>query len=276
LYDSLVSMDLAHRSKTALARLESFKLAGIIGGALCGSLIAARLGVRMPMMLQSVPMALAAVVALTLHEPERRDVAGETTTYARVLTDGVRYFLRHPTLRVLVIDMVLISSVAWTIIWLYQPLLERAGIGLPYFGLVHAGMSLGQILVLSNVLRIEAMLGSKQRLLFAGAVLCGGAFVLLGLSGSALLTVPSVLVAASFGLARGPLFSNYMNKFIPSDKRATVLSAVSMLRTCVLAVTNPITGLLADWSVQGTMIVLGSAALLLAFVSRVEEKHLLD
>jgi predicted MFS family arabinose efflux permease len=274
LYDSLVATGRAHESKRALARLESCKLAGIVAGALLGSPIAALWGLRMPMLLESVPLLLAAAVALTLREAPQGAV--EARTYLSTLAGGVRYFARNHALRVLALDMVVIGALTWLIIWLYQPLLERVGVGLPYFGTVHAFMCLGQIAVLSNVTRLEGLLGSKRRLLLAGALVPGLAFVLLGATASAPLTVVAVLAAASFGLSRPPVFSSYMNKYIPSDRRATVLSTVSMLRTAAIMLINPLAGVLADWSVHVTIAAVGCAAIGLAVLSGVEERHLLD
>jgi MFS family permease len=274
LYDSLVGAGRAHESKAALARLESCKLAGIVAGALLGSPIAALWGLRMPMLLESVPLLLAAAVALTLREPPQGTV--EARTYVSTLVGGMRYFARNQALRVLALDMVVVGSLAWLIIWLYQPLLEHAGVGLPYFGAVHALMCLGQIVVLSNVARLEGLLGSKRRLLLAGALVPGLAFLLLGATANALLTVAGVLAAASFGLSRPPVFSSYMNKYIPSDRRATVLSTVSMLRTAAIMLINPIAGVLADWSVHGTIALVGCAALGCSVLSGVEERHLID
>jgi len=67
-----------------------------------------------------------------------------------------------------------------------------------------------------------------------------------------------------------------MHKYIPSDKRATVISSVFMLQTLVLAVMNPIVGKLADWSLNNTFIILGVAALIFTFISKIEEDILLD
>ncbi len=65
-----------------------------------------------------------------------------------------------------------------------------------------------------------------------------------------------------------------MNRHIPSDKRATVLSATSMCRTLAIVAVNPLIGLLADWSVANTMIILGAGLIAGGVFSRIEEKYL--
>lgn len=277
LYDSLVVVDATERSKTAFARLASFQMGGIVLGALGGSVLASTLGsVRAPFMLQAVPMACAALVALTLCEPPRSAPVGGPPRYRDVLRDGVRYFARHRVLRILTADMVLVGCVIWLIIWLYQPVLEHAGVGLQWFGPVHAIMCVGQIVVLNNVPRLESAFGSKRRLLLFGAVLPGCAFLILGLTTLVPVVVLCIWTAASFGLSRTALFSSYMNKHIPSAHRATVLSCISMQRTLAIAIVNPIAGALADWSIPSTLLILGAATLALAAWSQIEESHLID
>jgi hypothetical protein len=67
-----------------------------------------------------------------------------------------------------------------------------------------------------------------------------------------------------------------MNKYIPSDKRATILSTTSMLRTLAIVVINTCSGLLADWSIPYTLLILGISTVIFAFLSRIKEEHLID
>lgn len=277
LYDSLAAMHATERSKTAFARLASFQMGGIILGVIGGSILASWLdSVRLPFLLQTIPAGIGGLFALTLYEPPRTSAHEGTPSYRTILRDGVRYFASHPILRVLTADMVLVGCLSWLIIWLYQPLLERAGLGLRWFGPVHAIMCVGQIVLLNNIGRLEAVFGSKRGLLLAGAVIPGIALIALGLTSMAPLVIVCIWIAASFGLSRPALYSSYMNKHIPSAQRATVLSCISMQRTLAIAIINPIAGLLADWSIPSTLMILGSVTLALATVSRVEDAHLID
>ncbi len=83
---------------------------------------------------------------------------------------------------------------------------------------------IGQILVLSHVGFLEKLFGSKNGLLTGGSVLAGMAYLALGWAHSLWLVIPAIVLTFTFGLSRLPLFSSYMNKYIHSDKRATVLS----------------------------------------------------
>ncbi len=278
IYDTLKELNQTRISKEVFSRLESCKLIGIVVGAVAGGFIARYLGLRMPVLLQSIPFALACLVAVTLKEPRLSEQKPTVSfrTYKKILSDGVKYFFGHRILKILTLDMVVVMACSWIIIWFYQALLRDAGLDIAYFGFVHAFMSIAQILVINNFIRLERWLGTRKRLLFFSAFLPGIFFILLGLTRFLPLVILAIILSAGFGLSRGPLFSNYMNKHIPSDKRATVLSTTSMLRTAATVIVNIACGLLADWSIPNTLLLLGTAIIIFSFLSRIKEEHLID
>ena len=89
---------------------------------------------------------------------------------------------------------------------------------------------------------------------------------LLGLaaSTSAPLSILLIVVAATAGLGRPPLFSGAINRRIPSDRRATVLSAVSAARTLAVAMLYPAVGAILDRSLPLTLAFLGGLGLVAA------------
>ncbi len=80
-----------------------------------------------------------------------------------------------------------------------------------------------------------------------------------------------IVAAASAGLGRPPLFSGPINRRIPSERRATVLSAVSAARTLAVGLVYPAVGAMLDRSLVAALAfvgVLGLAAALLARAPR--------
>ncbi len=278
IYDSLKETGQTQLSKKVFSRMESFKLAGIVVGAVAGSFIAKLHGLRITLTLQAIPIAIAGFLACTFKEPSiwEKKPTLSFRSYKKILTDGVRFFIGNRVLKLLTMDMVVVNAFAWIIIWFYQPLLKNVGVDIVYFGFVHAGMSLVEILIINNFIRFEGWLGAKKRLLFFSAFLTGVAFIVLSFTRFMPLVVAAIILSAGFGLTRGPLFSSYMNKYIPSDKRATVLSTTSMLRTFAIVLVNTFAGLLADWSIPNTLLILGIATAIFAFLSRIKEEHLID
>jgi MFS family permease len=274
-YDSLKMMGQEGRAQTAFSRLESFKMAGILIGALVGSVIARYGGLKMPLISMIVPFSVSAVFVAMLKEPPAGEKAAKAS-YAQILKGGIDFFARHRILKILTFDMVAIGSFTFLIIWAYQILLKEAGVDIIYFGMVHAMACLAQILVLQSFNRFEKYLGSKRRLLVATAVISGIGFIGLGVFNSAWATVTMIIVTAGFGLSRTPLYISYMNRFIPSDKRATILSATSMARNIGIGLGNLAAAATAQWSIQHMMIINGAIILLFTLATRVKEEHLTD
>jgi MFS family permease len=256
-YDSLLACGREAEASRVMSRLEAAKLAGILAGALVGAVVASRFGVRWPMLLQSAPMALSGTIALTLVEPPRAREKAEGGSYLRLLSGGLHHFRSAPELRALALDQVACATVAWLVIWLYQLQLGRVGVPLAAFGVVHAAMGLGQILFLSRIGSAERAVGGRARLARLTALV--PALAMLGLA-AATRVVPSIVLivaAATAGLGRPPLFSGPINRLIPSQRRATVLSAVSAARTLAVGMVYPAVGAILDRSLVAALVFVG-------------------
>ena len=268
-YDSLLALGREAEASRVMARLEATKLAGILVGALLGAVVASWLGVRWPMLLQAVPLGLSGFVALTLTEPPRgKKEAIEEGGYLRLLSGGLHHFRSAPELRALALDQVACATVAWLVIWLYQLQLARVGVPLAAFGVVHAAMGLGQITLLSRVARVEQAVGGKARLAQLTALVPALAMLGLAATDSVPVSVLLIVAAATAGLGRPPLFSGPINRLIPSERRATVLSAVSAARTLAVGLVYPAVGAMLDHSLVAALAFVGVLGLAAAAFAR--------
>ena len=272
LYDTLKIGKQEKYSKKILGRSGSIEMTGIMIGAPIGSMIAATLGLRWTMLLMAVPFTMAFLVALTLKEPQIRT----RIKYLETLTKGIRYFYSHKILRILAFDSVAIAVLSFFIVWLFQPKLQQLEVNLAYFGIIFAVITALEAVVMSNFGKLEKFVGSKKRYLALSALIAGIGFILLGLTANLLFSLILMVLIGGFGISRSVLISNYMNKYIETRNRATVLSTVSMFRSLGLAIAYPLVGLLVEWSLNYTFILIGVAIILVAAISRVEEEHLID
>jgi MFS family permease len=276
LYDSLKKINLEAKSKMIIGRLRSFEMAAIMIAAPIGSLIASKIGLRYAMMFVFFPFFSAFLVALTFKEPRIKSEKEEERKYINTLKSGIIYFKDHKILKILTLDLISISALVFFIIWMYQPLLQKLGVPIIYFGLVHAIMSGAQIPVMNGFEKLEKFFGSKKRYLFFSALFPGICFILLGINNNNFLAIVIICLTAGFGLSRNVLFQSYMNKYIESHNRATVISTISMLRSLVCAVMYPLVGLMVEWSLNYSFIIIGALTIICALFSKVEEEHLID
>jgi MFS family permease len=274
LYDSLLASGRESEALRWMARLESAQKLGIAVGALGGAALAQWLSLRAIVALQAVPVALSVVVALALVEAPTHERASGSHSLWRVAREGLGLVLGRPPLRRLALDFVSVGAVAFLVIWLYQPLLESAGVPIAGFGLVHVALSLGQVAVLQSAGRLELLFGSRRALLLACALLAGLGWLGLGVASSPAAVVALVVLVASFGLARGPLLGASFHRHIPSERRATAISGISMLRKLAIVCVNLVASQATRASLSGTALGIGAALLVLAFAARARPEHL--
>jgi len=272
-YDSLKLDGRQAEAASVISRMEAFKLGGIVLATILGGFIAARFGLQAPMRATAVPALLALLIALTLHEPPGAQSV-ERRSYFRILREGGRQFARHPVIRLLAIEAAVTNALAWGIIWLFQPLLRRAGVPIQAFGIVHALGCLAQIAFLSGVPLLERWAGTKQRLILGATLLSGVSFLGLAATTHWPLVILGIVAGMAFSLPRVPLFSAAINHHVASSERATVLSFSSMVRTLAIVAMNPLTGFLADRSLDLALLAMGGGLIALALLSRVGEEHL--
>jgi MFS family permease len=275
LYDTLKSEKRENRSKQAFSWQESIGLIAIAIGSTIGGLVVKPFGITFPYYLTAAAMILSGILAITLREPPIH-TEKKKPGFWTIMHEGIGYIRRHKTLQILAIDMVSLSVISYFIIWLFQPLLQNAGVGIEYFGIMHAGIVAAEITMLALYPKIERWLGTKKRLIFHTSAFTGVFFILAGLTTYVPVLIIAILLAGGIGLTRKPLLMSYMQKYIPSEKRATITSGISMIRTLSIAAANLVVGKLAQWSVTNTMILLGITAIAFAMISKVEEEHLID
>jgi MFS family permease len=274
LYDSLKAAGAEHTAVRVLARLEACKLIGINVGALSGGWIAAQWGLTAPMRAYALPCLLVFALSLALREVRPGGPAAPRAGYFEILRSGARFFLSHPVLRLLSLELAVTNALAWVIIWLYQPVLQAAGLPYRYFGLVHAGACVAQITFLAQVDRLERLFGSRRRLLLGATVIAGAALLALAFVRWLPLVIPLIAAGFAFSLPRVAIYTAHFNALIPSARRATVLSFASMTRTLAIVCFNPLTGRLAEWSLPVALATVGGLLCLLPWFSRLEERHL--
>jgi MFS family permease len=278
-YDSLKALGREREATRAMAMLESWKLAGIVLGSLSGGFLAGAWGLRVPMFFQCVPALVSSGVALTLAEPPRTPAASGASSsrhYFAILSGGLGQLRRHPVLRSLTIDLVSVGTISWLILWSWPPQLDRSGIPLALFGVVHSSMCLGQIAILSRQHALERMFGGIIPLVRITAVVPPLGYLALAATARPAASVAGILLVSALGLSRGPLFSGALNRHIASEERATVLSAVSAARTLAIALAYPIAGILMDLSLALAFTAFGVAGLVAALMGAAPRAALQD
>lgn len=276
LYDTLKQAGKESESNRVFGRSEGFNLLGMLVAAPFGSLIAARFGLNYPMLATSVPFLMGALLLWTIKEPQRLNQTSESKRFLDIVKNGFRYLSHHRVLRLLAADAILVSVAAYYVIWFYQSLLAKVGLPILYFGYFHVLLVGSEILISTNFVRLEQWFRSKKAYLRFSAIATSLTFLLVALYTHLTTILLFLFFAGGVGLTRLKLMNSYMNKFIPSAQRATVLSSISMFRRLSLAFLNLLVGFLADRSLTLTLFVIGLLPLMVFFFSPIEQSMLTD
>lgn len=274
LFDSLKEMGKEGESKKIFGRAESFHLFGIFLAAPIGSIMASKFGLNAPILFSAIPFFLAALVALTIKEPTVHQKISESKRYLDIVKNGIVYFRDHKILRPLVFDAIVIASAAYFVIWLYQPLFIQMNIPIFYFGFFHALLVGVEIFISSNFMFFEKIFCSGKAFLKFSAIITSFSFILTAIFPNIITAFLFIVLAGGFGLTRLNLMTVYMNRFIPSSQRATVLSSISMFRRFALVLLNPIIGFTADHSLRLALLVVGLLPLIVILFSPIKQEML--
>jgi MFS family permease len=266
LYDTLRQHSQAHTSTAFFGKAHSFELFGMMTGALLGGSLAQYFGLNAPMLLSAASFMLSGLFGWLLPEPPRDQSVSESKQYLDVVKTGIHFIIKSKPLRLMTLNAIIVASAAYFVIWLYQPLLQRLGVPIAYFGVIHAIFVGAEILIASNFSRLERWARSPKNLLAIMAVIPALAFFAAGAKPSLITAGLLIVFAGGLGLTRIEYISALMNKMIPSAERATVLSSLSMFRRFALVLLNPLVGFTADHSLTLALIGVGILPLLVFLI----------
>lgn len=244
LHDSLLADGRAHEFEKWAGRAFAVRSTALVAATLAGGPIAGATDLRVPIFLGPVASLAAASIAFTLREPPRSRSL-EPVSYRETLTTGARAAWQLPTVRWVIPFVAVILAASLVAEYLLQPFLLSHD--------VEVGFTFSALQV---PVRIMAVVGAVTAFWWARRL--GEA--------SALVAVPLALVAGYAGLglvdhlgaigflfliglgraAAMPLAEGYINRRVPSDQRATILSLNHMAFSFLVVPLLPLLGFTVD------------------------------
>ncbi len=273
IFDTLRKLGREEEMSKVMAKNRSFFLAGLGISAPIGSLIPLYFPMNFVMAFMFFPFILAALVSLSLKEPNH-DLERETSNYLTVVKSGFRELKKNSTVRVLAFDFIIIDVLVFLLIWMYQLYLDELSVSIIFFGFVAASMTLTQIIFFNLVPKLKKRFKNKRLFLLIYTLIPGIAYILLAFTEVTLIGIALILLIIGVGFSRNIIFIGAINENIEEENRATVLSTISMMRSVIITILYPVTGLLVMWNLKYTFIILGISIILLALLSRVKNEHL--
>jgi MFS family permease len=262
LYDSLKRIGREEEFQKINGRMWAVTSLAVLIAILIGAPIADATSFSLPILL-SAGIALASVpVALLMHEPAH-DPHEHREAYLEMVGNGIRDAWRQPALRYIIIFAALVSTATFTPMLFLQPFLDQHMVDTGDLGIWQAPVRGLGILSALAAFRVVATMG--QRASFAAMPIALGGGMLVLASFDARWAYAAFLPMGIVAGMMNPVFATYVNRRIPSSRRATMLSVQSVVASIMLACIEPLGGLTADQlGLQGLFLVLAVATIVTA------------
>ncbi len=160
----------------------------------------------------------------------------------RQLKESVGVLKMHKRVMFLIIFSQLIMSFVTTVFYYLQNYMKSDGYSEIAIGTLYAVSALGGALLAPQVYKIEAVIKERGILLYMPIVSTVCLFGIAFSSWHFLFFIPMSLAEGLIFIALG----DYINKVIPSEKRATILSMASMVFSFFMITIFPVVGILGD------------------------------
>jgi MFS family permease len=274
IYDSLKDAGRENDAKKIFGKTHSMMLISMGIAAPIGSLIAQWFGLNIPILLGSIVFLLGSAVAWSIKEPKKYNIKRKRANYFKIAGKGLKFFYTHKSLRILAADAIIVSSATYFIFWFYQPLLQEINFPIYYFGVIQTMMISAEIIVASNFSRLEKLAGSEKKYLAFSALITAFSLFFAAIFPNIWTIVLLIVLGGGFGVTRLELITAHMQKFIPSEQRATIISSFSMFRRLAMFVINPVIGLIATYSLHTALFILGTLPLMVFLFSPIRDEML--
>ena len=261
---------LVHESLVEMKREEEYKkifgngvfygtlaiaVANILGGFIAGIELRYAVFASVPFFLMMIP------VAFAFYEPKKKEKSQEKSQLKENLLVIKSEVLKNDKIKWLIIYSAVIYTFNNVALWIYQPYFKLSGLDVIYFGVVFASFQVVSAFSSKYAHKIEEKLGQKASLV--------GLTFLVSVS---YLLMHNFIFLFSFSFAfiqqfvrgfRTVVISDYLNKMIKGDMRATILSVESLVGRLFYALLLPIIGWVVDiYSLENALLLIGILVLI--------------
>ena len=244
LYDSLKAVGREEDYSRAYGRAWGVATGAGLAGTLLGAPVADATNLSFPIVVSGGLAFLAVIAALTFTEPAPEARTQQHLSYGRIISESVGILRRQPSVRYSVLFYGLITIGSIGPVFFFQPFLRDHGIGLGEVGLWQTPSRIAGVLGAVAAYRIVLLFGERRTFyLMAPALFVS--YALLAVWDSVYAVVMFPMMNFVFILSQ-PTVTDYLNRRVPTEQRATVISLTSLARSAVLVPAAPLLGLLAD------------------------------
>ncbi len=243
LFESLKALGREREFQKAAGRQGAIFSFAILAGGLAGAPIADATDLSVPVLLSAAIAAPSLLVVLSMREPPLHE-GQPRLAYGRLLRESVRTARRTPTVGTMLIFSSLVATITFGSMIFMQPVLARHDVDVSLFGLLQTPARAVSIVGALIAYRVAASFGLRP-LMIVTPVALFASHALLG-TWDAVYAFAAFMLVALFNQMLVPVTTDYLNRRIPSNQRATILSLREMLMSLWGVLLQPSLGVVAD------------------------------
>ncbi|MEO8458547.1 MAG: MFS transporter, partial [Chloroflexota bacterium] len=243
IYDSLKALGREEEYPRIYGRGWAIATSAQVAGTLIGAPLASATSLQFPIIASGAISAVAMLIALTFHEP-RVPHTEALPSYGKIIRDSATLVRARPDVRYAILFFGLVTIGSIGVVFFFQPFLENHNVAVSAVGIYQTPMRLVAIVAALAAHRLMRDLGERRTMILMPITIVGG-FLMLGLWDSVYAQIAFSMLNFSVILSQ-PTVTAYLNRRVPSEQRATVVSLTNLVRSAVLIPSAPLLGLLSD------------------------------
>jgi MFS family permease len=257
IYDSLKTMGREEEYPRIYGRGWAVATSAQVAGTLLGAPLASATNLETPIVASGGIAFCALLVALTFEEPRAVDRTRRLPSYGEIIGQSARLVRDDPGVRYAILYFGLLTIGSIAVVFFFQPFLENHNVDLGQVGVWQTPMRLAGIVAALSAHRLMRDFGAR-RVFFAMPLLVVAGYLVLAGWDSVYAQVAFPFINFVVILSQ-PTVTDYLNRRVPSEQRATVVSLTNLIRSVVLIPSAPLLGLLADKASDQTAYLAGGA-----------------
>jgi len=204
----------------------------------------ATISLRTPFFIEAGLMFLSIIVAITLIEPNRRRFKSPEGNIKGIIKIIKFSIYEHKEIKWLIIYSGFITASTLTMVFFIQPYFKLVNLPLIYFGVIWAILNIAVGIFSIYAHKYELKLGRKKALI--SLIIFPFVSYLLLASTQSLWSLIFILPFYFTRAMNQPILKDYINRLVPSEMRATILSIKNLIGRAIFAIIGPLIGWLTD------------------------------
>lgn len=273
-FDSLKEENNDDTMKQAMGKIGAYYQIGSVVGALASSIIIAQLTqfrIVLAIIFTIISVGIALSISFSLKEP-KLEYKHEEKSPLKLMSEAMNLIRNNASFKRIILLGVFTTPFVGYLRSLHPPYFQLSGIAPVWLGITLAiGGILGAFASRYSY-KMEDIFGVKKGM-FIATILPALFYFLMAFFLHPIFAI--LFFILNFGLMniQEPLFSDYYNRHIKSDSRATTLSAINMISSIYIALIGLVIGWVADYSILYAFVFMGIVILLGVILFRINDDH---